>query len=232
MAEQDFTAQVAGVACLAEPMRLALYRFVSGQPGPVSRDEAAESVGIARHTAKFHLDKLVDEGLLDVEFRRLTGRAGPGAGRPAKLYRRSAREISVSVPGREYEVAGDLMASAIEHSAATGSDVVPALHQAARTRGRALGDAVKAGAGRKVGRAALLSATADALAAAGYEPQVSGGRVTLANCPFHALAQRHTQLVCGMNLALLDEMVSRADGRLTARLEPGEGRCCVVLSVT
>jgi predicted ArsR family transcriptional regulator len=232
MADLDFTAEVTGVACLAEPVRLALYRFVSGQPGPVGRDAAAESVGVPRHTAKFHLDKLVEEGLLDVEFRRLTGRAGPGAGRPAKLYRRSDRQISVTLPDREYELAGELMATAIERSAAAGSAVVPALHEAARARGQALGDRVKADVGRRSGRAALLTATTEALAACGYEPRVEGACVTLANCPFHALAQRHAELVCGMNLALLDEMVSRSEGRLTARLEPDEGRCCVVLTAT
>jgi predicted ArsR family transcriptional regulator len=230
MADQDFIAGVAGVACLAEPVRLALYRYISAQPGPVGRDEAAEAVGIPRHTAKFHLDKLVDEGLLEVEFRRLTGRVGPGAGRPAKLYRRSTREISVTLPDREYELAGDLMASAIEQAAATGSDVVPALHDAARDRGREVGGAVRDAVGRRAGRAALLTAAADALATAGYEPQVADGRVTLANCPFHALAQRHPELVCGMNLALLEEMVSPTGGRLCARLEPGEGQCCVVVS--
>lgn len=223
-------AEVAGVACLAEPQRLALYRFVAGQPDPVGRDEAAAGVGLPRHTAKFHLDKLVEEGLLDVEFRRLTGRVGPGAGRPAKLYRRSAREISVTLPDREYALAGDLMATAIERSVAAGVDVVPALHEVARARGRALGDAVRATTGRRAGRAALLSATTEALAASGYEPQVHEGRVTLANCPFHDLAQRHTKLVCGMNLALLDELVAHTDGRLSAQLEPGEGRCCVVIS--
>ena len=87
----DFAEQVAGVAALAEPVRRDLYRFVVAQAGPVSRDQAGEGVGVPRHTAKFHLDKLVEEGLLDTEFRRLGDRQGPGAGRPTKLYRRSRR---------------------------------------------------------------------------------------------------------------------------------------------
>lgn len=232
MTGQKFTTDIAGVAALAEPVRLDLYRFVGGQPGPVGRDEAATAVGVPRHVAKFHLDKLVEEGLLDVEFRRLTGRAGPGAGRPAKLYRRSAREISVSVPDREYELAAELMATAIERSHAAGHDVVPALHHAAREQGHAVGEVVKQAAGRRAGRGALLQATAAALSSSGYEPRVEGDRITLANCPFHALAQRHTELVCGMNLALMQQMAAQADNRLLAQLEPGEGRCCVTLSVT
>jgi len=95
-----------------------------------------------------------------------------------------------------------------------------------------MGDTVRTTTGRRAGRPALLSATAEALASCGYEPRVDAGQVTLANCPFHELAQRHTGLVCGMNLALLEEMAAQTDGRLTARLEPGEGRCCVVVSVS
>ena len=116
IAEQDAT----GVAALADPVRRRLYLFVCAQPGPVSRDQAAEAVGVPVHQAKFHLDKLEAEGLLESEYARLGGRRGPGAGRPAKLYRRCAREISVSLPDREYELAGQLMADAIDGAAATG----------------------------------------------------------------------------------------------------------------
>ena len=117
MADEGFADRVSGLASLAEPVRLELYRYVAGHADAVGRDQAAEGVGVPRHTAKFHLDKLVDEGLLEVEFRRLTGRDGPGAGRPAKLYRRSGREVSVTVPDREYELAGQLMAAAINRRA-------------------------------------------------------------------------------------------------------------------
>jgi predicted ArsR family transcriptional regulator len=78
----------------------------------VSRDEAAAGVGVPRHRAKFHLDKLVGDGLLEAEYRRRSGRRGPGAGRPAKLYRASG-ELAVMLPGRRYELAGQLMARAI-----------------------------------------------------------------------------------------------------------------------
>src|SRR5689334_18516051 len=86
----DFTA----VAALADPVRRRLYRYVAAQQDAVGREQAAEGAGVPLHIARFHLEKLVDEGLLDTEYRRLTGRAGPGAGRPAKLYRRTAAEVS------------------------------------------------------------------------------------------------------------------------------------------
>src|SRR6476661_2902690 len=123
MDDEGFASRVAGVAVLAEPLRLDLYRYVVAQPEPVSREQAAEGVGVPRHTAKFHLDRLVEEGLLDTEFQRLSGRRGPGAGRPAKLYRRSGRELSVTLPARRYDLAGQLLAQAIDDSTRDGTPV-------------------------------------------------------------------------------------------------------------
>src|SRR5690242_6010085 len=131
MGPEDFVARVTGVAALAEPVRRELYRFVAAQDAPVSRDDAAAGLGLARHTAKFHLDRLVELGLLAVEYRRLTGRVGPGAGRPTKLYRRSDVELSVDLPERSYDVAGALMARAIEESGRDGSSAVDALRRVA-----------------------------------------------------------------------------------------------------
>jgi predicted ArsR family transcriptional regulator len=69
------------------------------------------------------------------------------------------------------------------------------------------------------------------LAERGYEPRRDAdGATTLRNCVFDQLAHQQRQLVCGMNLALLRGMLdAMPDAGLTARLEPAEGRCCVVL---
>ncbi|MFS2294468.1 MAG: transcriptional regulator, partial [Actinomadura sp.] len=90
------------IALLKDPVRLRLYEFVVAQGREVGRNEAAEAAGVTRTLAAFHLDKLVDGGLLEAGSRRLTGRSGPGAGRPAKVYRRAAGERGVSVPARDY----------------------------------------------------------------------------------------------------------------------------------
>ena len=226
MTSGDFAGRVSGVAALAEPARRDLYLFVAAQPDAVSRDQAAAGVGVPRHTAKFHLDKLVDEGLLDIEFKRLSGRRGPGAGRPSKLYRRAAREVAVSLPERRYDLAGQLMAQAIETSRLAGTPVLQALHDAAAAFGASLGaDAGIAAPAGDDGR----EVTCRVLAAHGYEPRVDGHEITLRNCPFHALVQEHTELVCGMNLALVGAVTERLDDRLTPRLNPAEGRCCVVI---
>jgi predicted ArsR family transcriptional regulator len=231
MRSDNFAQRVAGVAALAEPVRRDLYLFVAGQPDAVSRDQAAAGVGVPRHTAKFHLDRLVSDGLLATEFRRLSGRIGPGAGRPAKLYRRAEGEFAVSLPERRYDLAAELMAQAIEDSQQDGTSVLESLHRAAAERGAELGGQVRDSAGPEPTREGLVSATCAMLAAHGFEPRQEDDTVTLANCPFHALASEHTELVCGMNLALIDGLVGQlGEASLTATLSPAADRCCVVLA--
>jgi predicted ArsR family transcriptional regulator len=229
----DFDSRVAGIAALADPVRRALYRFVVAQPEPVSREQAAAGTGVARHGAKFHLDKLVEEGLLDFEFRRPPGRGGPGAGRPAKVYRRSAREVSVHVPERRYELAGQLLSRAITEAERDGAPIAPVLSRVSREAGRLLGDTasqrVKAGSTPEETRDEAIRV----LERCGYEPRQGHEAIVLTNCPFHSLASDYTELACGMNLDFLQGFVSRLDAAgLEARLEPAAGRCCVVLTNT
>ena len=183
---------MAGLASLAEPTRRALYLYVRAQETAVSRDEAAAGVGVPRHQAKFHLDKLVDDGLLEVEFARRTGRQGPGAGRPAKLYRRASRELAVTLPERRYELAGQLMAGAIADARSTGQPVAEALDRAARDQGRGWASTALREAGDRPSRAVLLAAARAALDEEGYQTRSDPAGLTLANCPFHALAAEHT----------------------------------------
>jgi predicted ArsR family transcriptional regulator len=220
---------MAGIGALVEPVRRELYRYVCAQPAPVGRDEAADAVGIARHQAKFHLDRLEAEGLLEADYARLSGRSGPGAGRPAKRYRRAPQEIAVSLPDREYELAGHLMAEAIAESSRRGTPVLEALHRAAAERGRAVGTAAAGRAGPPMRDA--LDVAVRTLDENGYEPRREGERAIMANCPFHALAQSHTELVCQMNHAFVAGLVEGvAPRRLDAHLDPGPDRCCVVLT--
>jgi predicted ArsR family transcriptional regulator len=222
---EDLAAQVSGVGALADPVRRGLYQFVVDRGGPVSRDEAAAGVDVPRHTAKFHLDRLVDEGLLDVEFRRLSGRRGPGAGRPSKLYRRSDRQFAVTLPERHYALAGDVLAAAVDRAMQTGVPVATAVRQAAAEAGRGLVAERTAAAEGDV-----LDGIAGLLREQGYEPRRDDDGLVLGNCPFHALARDHTALVCGMNRDLLSaELECLGCDQVTAELDPGEGRCCVRL---
>ncbi len=231
MVPQDFAEQVAGVAALADPVRRRLYLYVAAQPGPVTRDQAGAAVDVPRHTAKFHLDKLVAEGLLDTDFKRPSGRGGPGAGRPSKRYRRSDRQVSVAIPERRYDLAGQLMATAIDGALRDRIPVLEALHQAAADQGTIIGGQARQRAGPRPTHESRVVAACATLADHGYEPRRDGPAVHLTNCPFHALAQQHTDLVCGMNLALIQAAVSQlGDDTLHAKLDPAEDRCCVTIT--
>ena len=223
----DFAERVASIGALGDPLRRDLYLYVCARPEAVSREEAADALGVPHHKAKFHLDRLEAEGLLRSEFARLTGRSGPGAGRPAKLYRRAPTDISVSLPGREYEIAGQLLAAAVATSARTGGSAIDALHQEAARQGREWANAALAGSDGGT----PLDVARRALAEHGYEPRDEDDRVILANCPFHTLAASHTEMVCGMNLALIEALAAEVGpDDLECRLEPQDQRCCVVLA--
>jgi predicted ArsR family transcriptional regulator len=218
-------AQISAVAALDEPTRRRLYDYVVRQPEPVGRDDAAAALELPRTTAAFHLDRLVDEGLLDVVFQRLTGRTGPGAGRPAKLYRRSDQHVAVSLPQRRYDLAGRLLSSALEHAERSGDSPRAVLDQRAYQMGWELGDTA-----RSTGDPDTRETVLRILQENGFEPRTEGENVTLANCPFHTLAQEYTELVCGMNLRLLDGLLDGlARTGLTAHLDPAPPHCCVRL---
>lgn len=221
------TAQLAAVAALAEPTRRRLYDHVVRQVAPVSRDEAAAATGVPRPTAAFHLDRLVDEGLLDVVYERRTGRSGPGAGRPSKLYRRSDCPVEVSLPERRYDLAGDLLAAALEEADATGDSPREVLGRRAFEQGRELARQARESAGDPADGRGLVRRV---LEQRGFEPRDEDGAIALVNCPFHVLARDHTDLVCGMNLRLLDGVLAGVDSAgLVPRLQPAPGRCCVRL---
>jgi len=240
---------LASLSSLDDPVRRRLYEVVCERAEPVGRDEAAAAAGVGRALAVYHLDKLVEAGLLTASYQRPPGRSGPGAGRPAKLYMRSDREFAVTVPPREYELAARLLVQAVEADA--GGNSRAALLEAARRLGAELGgrfrpgDADRSGVAGRTGiasRAAVagragvaeLNGVADlgeALAEHGYEPRSSeDGVIRLRNCPFHQLAEHHRDVVCGMNLGLIEGiLVGLGAQGLRAVLDPQPGHCCVAI---
>jgi predicted ArsR family transcriptional regulator len=215
MAPRPLPDRIAALAALDDPTRRAVFDLVAHSATPVSRDAAAEALGTSRRVAAFHLDRLTDQGLLAVEYRRPPGRSGPGAGRPAKLYRRIEDEIAVSVPPRHYELVGELLAAAVAESIDTGAAVQDVLDRTAYQAGRTTGAAA----------GTLLAA----LEEAGYEPHGDDpdGALILGNCPFHRLARQFTALVCGMNLHLLRGVADGVGTTCSVILDPSPGRCCV-----
>ncbi len=212
------------MALLTEPVRRELYDYVAARPTAVGRDEAAREVGVSRSLAAFHLDRLVEAGLLDTEYLRLSGRTGPGAGRPSKLYRRSAREFGVSIPPRDYEVPARLLAGVM-------SGPTPSLEAAierARVAGLKLGETLRRQERRK-SRKRLVASLRVALRDHGFDPQPEGKKeLRLGNCPFDSLAREYTSLMCGMNHAMMSGVARglKVPG-VEAVLDPQPGSCCV-----
>jgi predicted ArsR family transcriptional regulator len=205
------------IAGLADQVRRSLYRFVAAQPGPVGKDEAAAHAGISRSLAAYHLDRLAADGLLAVTYARRGGRRGPGAGRPAKLYEIASDEVSVQLPPRDDALLARLLAAAVvaDETGATRA----ALEREARAEG------TRAAAEHRHDDRSI----SDVLAQRGYAPCVSGDEIRMRNCPFHHLVDSHRELVCGMNLALLDAATGALDAGYRAELDPSPDFCCVVL---
>lgn len=205
------------LSLLAEPTRRRIYDYVIEQARPVGRDEAADALRLTRSLAAFHLDRLAGAGLLEVEYQRLGHRRGPGAGRPAKLYRRAAREVEVAAPPRSYRLAAEVFADAL---AAGGDDEV--LDNAARHRGLQVG---------REARSRGLRSANGLMALLGYMPvREADGTLRARNCPFHLVAERQLEVTCGMNVAFLGGALDGAKVKGSARLEPRPEHCCVAVS--
>ena len=216
---------IARVAVLADPVRRRVYEAVAAS-APMDRDAVGAAAGISRSLAAFHLDRLVDAGLLEATFRRRTGRSGPGAGRPAKFYSRpETGTVAVSLPPRRYGLAAGLFARGLERTAGGRAATLAAAHDA----GAALAGAIPAGERRSARRA--RAAVVRVLDEHGFEPRTEpDGTVDLGNCPFRDLTEDHRDLTCGANLALLAGVVEAVPvaGLTAERRDPPEP-CCVTL---
>jgi predicted ArsR family transcriptional regulator len=218
--------EVAAISLLLDPVRWRLYRYIRSSGEAVGRDEAARVVDISRNLAAFHLDRMASIGLFTVEYRRLTGRSGRGAGRPAKLYRAAERHLVVSVPETRYTLASTILATALELKTA---DERP--DEAARRVAVEVGAKLGGGLRERLARldSSQVAMAEAALEELGYDPVPQAGGIELRNCPFHELAVTHRALTCSMNHALLTGVLE-ALGTDELRAEGPEerpGECCV-----
>ncbi|MEU3841245.1 helix-turn-helix domain-containing protein [Streptomyces sp. NPDC028635] len=209
------TDSVAALAVLGDESRRRLFDFVRRARRPVTREEASAAVGISRKLAAFHLDKLVDSGLLQA---RHGGHGPRRVGRAPKVYEPSAQTLEISLPPRRHELLASLLAEAVT-AVRPGESAHEAALRVARERGSSLGAEARGGD---------MTAFLETL---GFEPAADGsGRTVLHNCPFHPVAAQAPELVCGMNHAFLcGYLAASGHPRTTAVLEPHAGVCCVEL---
>ena len=222
--------QTAAVAALDDPIRRRLYELVRRAGRPLNREEAAHEAGISKKLAAFHLDKLVDRGLLTFGYARPEGRSGPGAGRPAKTYSPSEVEVEVSIPERNYDVIGKLLVDSILAESEPGARAEVA-SKVASEEGRRTGERIRKEMRlRPPGKERALALAAQVLEERGYEPYPAEGSIRLRNCPFHAMARHAPELVCRMNRSFIEGIIrGMGNESLEAALEPTPGECCVVL---
>ena len=217
------------LGALEDDLRRRLYLFVREAGEPVTREAAAEATGISRKLAAFHLDKLVDRGLLTFHYARPPGRGGRGAGRPAKVYEPSERQFEVSIPERRYDLLGSILLRALRSKRKNEPGDVAA-QRAAHDAGVEIGEEERRRLGlSRPGPERAISATSAILEERGYEPlREEDGCVRLRSCPFHALAEEDRDLVCHLNEQLIDGVV-RGLGNETVDVlfDPVPGQCCV-----
>jgi predicted ArsR family transcriptional regulator len=216
---------VAAIAALDDDVRRALYEFVRAAGEPVSREAAAAGVGISRKLAAFHLDKLVDIGLLTSGFRATPRRVG----RAPRLYEPSDVDVAVRVPERSPDLLADILVEALTAHGGEERGTDAAL-RVARARGAAAGAhaRTRTRAGR-IGAERAGTLTRAVLAEHGFEPYEERDALRLRNCPFHPLAEREPEFICGLNCEYLRGVIDGigAAGRLSAELAPRAGECCV-----
>lgn len=225
---ESFERSLESLGMLADDLRRRMYLFIRNRGRPVGRDEAADAVGISRTLAAFHLDKLVEKGLLKADYMRLSGRRGPGAGRPSKVYEPTKAEVAVSIPSRSYDFAGRVLLKALVLQ--SGNSASDAVRRAAFDEGLEVGrDARRAHKLRGPNARKILQLVRRVLEDHGYEPyRDEDGALRLRNCPYHALAQESVELVCGMNRAFIAGILEGlGNTSIVADLDPRPGECCV-----
>lgn len=227
----SLAAQIASVATLDDPVRAGIFFHVAGAGGYVTRDQAAKALGITRRAAAFHLDKLAEAGLVEVTFKRMTGRTGPGAGRSSKLYRRSSRRFNVAIPARNYELMARLLATFVKQ--AEGASTPRRIESAARAFGVSRGAAARKQVRRHASRNKLLGVLGNELTWLGFEPFADGnGTIRLRNCPYHDMAREDANFVCSMNLALMQGVIEGLNlVDLSPVRQPVDGMCCVAFRI-
>ena len=218
---------VRAIATLSDDLRRRLYEFTRSARRPVSRDEAASAVGISRKLAAFHLDKLVEVGLLRFGFQN----SSVTRGRPPKVYLPTDVGVEVSFPARRYRLLAEILAQAMSTKDQPQS-VRAASMRVAHDRGFSAAVEIPEAARRgRIGAERAMTLAEQVLTACGFEPyRVAAGCMRLRNCPFHPLAAQMPDLVCRLNQAFVSGVLAGLPtDTVHAFLEPSAGECCVEL---
>jgi predicted ArsR family transcriptional regulator len=207
-------------------VRRELFFYVCNQDHPVSREEAARALDINRELARFHLNHLEAEGLLEARFERPPGRRGPGAGRPARVYRRSSRRVHLSLPPRSYHLLATILLRAMKDS--EDQPLAASVSRSAHAVGKVLGMTARESAKADETLLSPIDRLEAVVARNGFQPvREIDGTLRLRNCPFHEAVAEDRERVCAINHAFMRGIACGLEAEVEAVLDPGPGRCCV-----
>jgi predicted ArsR family transcriptional regulator len=213
------------LAVLAEPQRARVYELLLASTTPPTVTEISQALTIGRTLTAFHLDRLQAAGL--VEPADEAGAAPRRRGRPAMRYRAVPEEFSATVPTRRYDVLAEILVSAAREQGQSES-LLAAGSRVARRRGREM-----AGQQKAEGTAASSQQIRQWLFEFGYLPSGESS-ISTRNCPFSRLRTLDTQLVCSLNVALVEGYLEGLGvaNDYAAVLRPDPPHCCVLVQAT
>jgi predicted ArsR family transcriptional regulator len=196
-------------ATLGDATRRGIYITVRESAEPVTASQIAELFDIHTNVARHHLDRLVTDGYLQVTRKRRTERRGPGAGRPAKHYETTGKEISVQFPARRYDLLAELLARIVERVAPESA--AAAAEEIGREYGREL--AAEVGLAKDVGFETAVTAVAKVMMGVGFDTEANAAnRVILTHfCPFGEAASKHPEIVCKLDQGIVSGLLESAN---------------------
>ena len=224
------------LAAAGDPQLRRILVYARGRRDPFTAAEAAAELDVHRNVARTRLDRLVAAGFLGVALERRGGRRGPGAGRPAKVYRVAPELEGVEFPDRRL---AELVGLLVEKVPARGRPKV--LREAGQEFGRRL--AAAAGLTPSQDPGTGLERVADALGSLGFQVSVvslAGDRAELASptCPLRPLVVKCPEaggIDRGMWAGLVERGVSGVSADRVDCETPGclrsEAACSVLLSL-
>ncbi len=189
---------------LGDPTRRAIYIAVRESAEPLTTSNIAELFAIHPNVARHHLDRLADDGYLKVSHLRPSGTGGPGAGRPAKCYEATTKEVSVHFAPRRFEMLVDMLIRILDEVAPEN------VAQVAESVGRAYGEelAAEIGVPDEPGYDGAVQAVASAMTGLGFsvDPDVEGQRLLTSHCPFGEAATSHPEVICSLDRGIVAGM--------------------------
>ncbi len=211
---------------LGDPTRRSIYLTVRESAEPMTAAQIAAAFNIHANVARHHLDRLADEGYLEVTRRRPEGKNGPGAGRPAKCYTPTDKEIELQFPARRYDLLADLLIRVVQRLEPERASEIAA--QVGHDYGVELAGTLDL---PDAGFDSVLATVQQAMVNVGFavDTNTNSRQLLMSHCPFGRTAFDHPEVVCSLDRGIVNglmEALHHATDTVTAPKETW-GEDCV-----